>query len=145
MRSIILLSNTGEEMSLIIKLSSNEVSTMVLIVEKFLKEIQSNSEKLSADQIERKAHNKQLDEFIFTAINETIAKNNTYRIKNPNANLDSLFDMDFSESSVGMYKESIAAFLDQVKNTEVESLHPEHIARSKRLLEAFDSPVSDKK
>lgn len=128
-------------MSLTIKVSSNELKTMVGIVENFLKQIRLNSEKIGLNQAEKKAHNKQLDEFMFTVISETKAKNNVYRMKNPNTDLDELFDMEFSESSAGMYKESITAFLDQVKNTEIQSLHPEHIARSKRLLEAFDNLV----
>ena len=132
-------------MPLTISVSANEINTMIRIVERYLIELRSNNEKLAESEIEKKARNRQLDEFIYGAMNETIAKNNTYRLKNPNADLDDLFDMEFSEGSVGMYKDSIAAFLDQVKNTEIETLHPEHIAHSKRLLEAFDNPVSYKK
>ena len=65
-------------MSLTISVSPNEVNTMVRIVESFLKEIRSNNEKLGEDQREKKARTQQLDEFIYTTINETIAKNNTY-------------------------------------------------------------------
>lgn len=129
-------------MSLTISISPNEVNTMIRIVEKFLKEIRSNNEKIAEDEIDKKNKARQLDELIFATINETIAKNNTYIMKNPNSDLDDLFDMEFSEGSAGMYKDSIAAFLDQIKGTEIEDIHPEHIVRSKRLLEAFDNPVS---
>lgn len=132
-------------MPITISVSTNELNTMIGIVEQYLKELRSNYEKLATDEVEKKARNRQLDGLIYGAINETIAKNNTHRIKNPNADLDDLFDMEFSEGNAGMYKDSINAFLDQTKGTEIEDIHPEHIARSKRLLEAFDNPVSDKK
>jgi len=131
-------------MSLIVSVTSNELNTMVRIVEEFLKEIRSNTEKLDTHQTEKKAKNKQLDEFIYTAINETIAKNNTYIFKNPNTGLDDLFDMEFSEVSVRMYKDSITAFLDQVENIESIGLSKQ-IEHSKRLLEAFDNSLNDKK
>lgn len=126
-------------MSLIIGVSTNEINTMVRIVERFLTELRANDEKIAPNETEKKARNKQLDQFIYAVINETIAKNNTYRLKNPNTDLDALFDMEFSEESIRLYKDSISAFLDQVKDTEMEDLHPEQITRSKRLVEAFSS------
>jgi len=130
-------------MSLTISISPNEVTTMVRIVEEFLKEIRLNNEKLASNETEKKARNAQLDQFVYNAINEVIAKNNTYRMKNPSANMDGLFDMQFSKGNAEIYKDSITAFLNQVKNTEIEDTHPEYIARSKRVLEAFENSISD--
>lgn len=127
-------------MSLIISVSTNEINTMIRIVEKFLVELRSKNQKLPSNETEKKTRNKQLDEFIYATINETIAKNNTHRLKNPNADLNDLFDMEFSENSVRLYKDSITAFLDEVKNTDVKDLS-QHIAHSERLLEAFDNSI----